>query len=496
LLIHKASQSNLKKLPGEQKGGGDMKHRRMVYLFSGIAVTYGLILVGSVQAMNINNLTVVAANEVQPAKQTPSAKDMPMGQSAKGQPSLLPENAGVVNEKNIYGIEGGYFHPYITAEEQWTDNLYNIKNDKTHSYITTFSPGVWFSLPRKKEIPITITPHNSSPGGLQQQLKNEEGTDRYVAYALGGLNFKYYSANSKLNTVDGDLEGFFRYNMRGGLSLQALDRFTRGVDNFDIGSFPGDQFRQGKYKSNIVMATADYRMTEKLRAKLDYSNFNLKYDENFDAFKERTDNALDLYGYYVYSEKTSFFLEDKYIDVGYSSATENNNKQNFIFGGIDWKSTEKTSFLAKVGWQKRNFNNNGTGINRRNDYSGLALDLQTVYKYSEKTKLTWDLYRTNEETDSTEASGKTVLGTTFQYKQKVTDKIRANLGITYENANYNQLISQKRDDKTFVVRPSIQYLFKEWLMGELSYSFQKRNSSDNIFNYQSNTIYADLNFAL
>lgn len=468
-----------------------MKQRGVVSLLSGIALSYGLFFSGNAQGMQINKLALVAASEVQPAV---AASDMPMGQSSSGQVSLLPENAQEGDNTNVFGLEGGYLHPYLTIKGEYTDNLYNLDTNKTSNFLTTFSPGIWFALPRKKEIPITITPHNTSAGGLQHQLKDYEGTDRYLAYALGGLDFKYYSEDSDLNTTDGIFEGLFRYNMRGGLSLQLIDRFTRGEDRFDIGSVPG--VNEGKYKSNIVVATADWQMTEKLRAKLDYSNFNLNYDKNIDAFKTRTDNALDLYGYYVYSVKTSFFIEEKYIDVSYDSATENDNKQNYIYGGIDWKSTEKLSFLAKAGWQKKNYDNSGSGSTARKDYSGLAMDLQTLYKLTEKTQFSLDFYRKNEETDSTVASGKTVLGTTFGYKQKFNDKLSATLGLTYEDADYDQLVAQKRDDKRFAIQPAVQYLFREWLMAELSYTYEKRDSSDNLFDYQTNTIFADLKFAL
>ena len=71
-------------------------------------------------------------------------------------------------------------------------------------------------------MPVQITPHNTSPGGLRQQVQDVRGTERYQAYALGGLNARAYSEDSDLNGTDARLEGLFRYNFRGGLSLQAL----------------------------------------------------------------------------------------------------------------------------------------------------------------------------------------------------------------------------------------------------------------------------------
>jgi polysaccharide biosynthesis protein VpsM len=471
-----------------------MKYQRVLSLFSGIAAFSGVFIVGNVQGMQIDKLAVVAANDVQPAAGASVGPDVPMGQSATGQPSLLPENADVAKDDNVFGWQGGYFHPYVTLQGEYTDNLYNVDTDKKSTFLTTLSPGIWFSLPRKKVIPVTITPHNTSPGGLQMQPKDYEGTDRYQAYALGGLDFKYYSEETDLNTTDGVLEGMFRYNMRSGLSLQALDRYTRGEDRFDIGSLTG--VKEDRFNSNIAMATADWKITEKLRAKLDYSNFWLDYDEDIDAFKNRVDNGFDLYGYYIYSVKTSFFLEDKYVDVQYDTGTENDNKQNFIYGGMKWDTTEKLSFMGKAGLQKKNFDNNQTVLGKDKDYSGLAMDIQTLYKFTEKTQFSLDMYRTNEETDSTLASDKTVLGATLGYKQKFTDKISGSMDFTFEDAKYSQLVEQERDDTRFALKPAAQYLFREWLMGEISYIFEKRDSTDNLFDYQSNTILANLKFAL
>jgi polysaccharide biosynthesis protein VpsM len=471
-----------------------MKSRRVISLFSGAAAFYGLILIGNVQAMQIDKLAVIAANDVLPVAGASVGQDVPMGQSADGQVSLLPENADVARDDNVFGLQGGYFHPYVTLQGEYTDNLFNVNTNKTTNFLTTLSPGVWFALPRKKVIPVTITPHNSSPGGLQFQLKDNQGTDRYQAYALGGLDFKYYSNQSDLNTTDGILEGMFRYNMRGGLSLQILDRYTRSEDRFDVGSVPG--VKEDKFYSNIAMATADWKITEKLRAKLDYSNFWLDYDEAVDAFKNRVDNGFDLYGYYIYSVKTSIFLEGKFVDVQYDTGKQNDNTQTFIYGGIKWDTTEKVSLLAKAGLQKKKYDDSDIVVSTRKDYSGFAADLQGLYKVTEKTQFSLDLYRTNEESDTTLASDKTVLGATLGYKQKFTDKVSGSLDFTYEDAKYSQLVAQKRDDTRFSLRPAAQYLFREWLMGELSYEFEKRDSTDDLFDYRTNTIFANLKFAL
>lgn len=118
---------------------------------------------------------------------------------------------------------------------------------------------------------------------------------------------------------------------------------------------------------------------------------------SINAFLERQDDVVDLFGYYKYSVKTSLFLQYRYMAVEHDTATE-----------------------------------------------------------------------------------------------KITGKCR----FTYENADYTQLAASNREDDTFEVRPSVEYLFKDWLMGELAYSYETRDSSDELFDYDTNTVLFSLNFAL
>ncbi len=427
-----------------------------------------------------------------------NVSDVPMGQSKTGEVSLLPEDVGDVSDEDLFGMEGGYFHPYVSISFDYTDNLYNLddsfEDGGVENLLTTVSPGIWFALPRKKIIPVTINPNNSSPGGLQLQFKDYEGTDRFQAYALGGFDFKYYTEDSDLNKTDGLLEGMGRYNMRGGLSLQLVDRYTHGEDRLEAGSSTRNQVRQ--FDSNFLMATADWDITEKLRVKADYLNFALWYDDEINQFLDRVDNGFDLYGYFNYSLLTSFFLEYKFIDVAYDQSTQIDNNSHFIYGGIKWDTTEKVAMLFKVGYQNKKFDDNSIG---QEDFDGIAFDLQFTYRYSEKTTMSLDMYRTNEETDNFQASDKTVIGSVFGYKQKFTDRLSGSFDFTYEDSDYSNLhtvTAEDRDDWTIDLRPAGQYLFRDWLMFELAYQYERRESTDDFFDYDSNSVIFTINLAL
>jgi hypothetical protein len=436
----------------------------------------------------IDELIVVAAS-TSGLDSVETMGDMPMGQR-EAQPSLLPEESEIGDEGDVFGLRGGYFHPYINIYEEYSDNVYNTFTEEEDGFLTRISPGIWFALPRKKVIPITLAPHNTSPGGLQNQLEDRVSQDRYISYALVGADFKYYSVDSDLNDTDVVGEGLFRYNMRGGLSLQVVDRYTIAEDTFGIETLERENDRP-RFDSNFFMGTADWQMTEKLRFQVDYSNFLLEYDEDIDSFQNRVDNAIDLYGYFNFSEKTSFFLQYKFIDVEYDEATINDSEQDFYYGGIRWNTTEKFALLFKAGYQDREFD-----AQDRDGYDGLALDLQATYRYSEKTLVNLSFYRTNEETDSLVASDKTVWGANLNYDQKFTEKISGTVNLRYEDADYSQLVVQERDEQTVRIRPALQYLFKEWLRAEVAYEYEEVDSTQEILEYKTNTFMLGLNLAL
>jgi polysaccharide biosynthesis protein VpsM len=417
-------------------------------------------------------------------------QDMPMGQGAEGTVSMLPEETGSAVDE-LFGLEGGYLHPYLSLEGSFTDNLYNVDSDKTSNYLTRVSPGMWFTLPRKKIIPVTITPHNSSPGGLQQEIDDYEGTDRYQLYALAGADLFFYSEDSDLNTEDVTLEGLGRYNMPGGLSLQLLDRYNLGHDDFGFSGATEEDQRE--YESNLLMATTDWDITEKVRVKIDYSNFILMYDDSINEYLERQDDVVDAYGFYKYSVKTSLFLQYRYTAVNYDSATEKDNTQNSYYAGVRWDTTEKLALLFKAGMQQKEYDTETPDFD---DSDNFVVDLQALYRATEKTEMKLNLYRLNEESDTTLASEKIVFGARFGYRQEFTEKITGKADLSYEKADYEELVDSDRDDDTYRFRPSAEYLFKDWLMGEMAYEYELRDSSESLFDYDTNTIFFSLNFAL
>lgn len=453
------------------------------------------------QELTIDPIAIVAQNDT--IAQTTPAADMPMGQgSSTTGGSLLPEDdVATGDDGDLFGTRGGgYVHPFLSIAGEYTDNLFNINTNETTNFLTTITPGIWFAIPRTKEIPLAIAPNNTSAGGMQMALPEYVGFERYSAYILGALDYKTYSADSDLNDYDTNLEGFFKLNLKSGLSFQIFDHYTRSQDRFDVGAASTESLR--RYYSNIAMGNIIWDITEKVGLKAEYSNFYLDYNDAEDAFLNRDDNALSLYGFYNYSERTSLFLEYRYIEVRYAEdlATFKDNTQDFIYGGIDWTASEKTAIRFKAGYQKRDYDNDATNDASKNSENSnddsIALELDVQYQVTEKTDVLLALYHAIEETDSTTALDKKVLGGRFHYNQEFFENFTGVFDLIYENAKYNQIVGPKRDDDRYSIRPALQYVFSDWLMAELAYKWEQRSSTDELFDYNTNTISFSLNSAL
>lgn len=462
---------------------------------------------GDSQWLNIDKDIIIAAQNDIPAKSVPtpapsSVQDIPMGQGPEKSPNLLPENTQENNgDEGLFGLPGGgYVHPFLSLGTEYTDNLFNVNGDKTSNFLTTITPGIWLAAPQLKEVPIAIIANNTSAGGLQMAMPDYKGFDRFNTYLLGSTDFKYYSDDSDLNDHGARLEGLFKYNLRGGLSFRVVDSYTRGQDRFDAATINAtDKLRQ--YNSNIALSDIDWKFSEKLQAKIEYSNFLLNYNDASVDFLDRTDNTGSLYGIYNYSVKTALYMQYQYMDVSYDNSVLRDNTQDYIYGGINWKYSTKIAVNFKAGYQQRDFKNDAvdessTAITDSNN-GGLALELLLQYQIREKTKVALTLNHKIDESDSFAAFSKEIFGSTIRYQQKLTERINGICDFAYEHADYNQTLAYyDRTDDRYIVKPVVQYIFRDWLMVELAYQFDTRDSADNIYDYDTNTVTLSFNTAL
>ncbi|MDR3088513.1 MAG: outer membrane beta-barrel protein [Desulfobulbaceae bacterium] len=444
--------------------------------------------------------TADSMREAMPSSDGDAAGDA-MGQNSEGgDESLLPED-NLEDDEELFGMRRGVVHPYVAVGAEYTDNLYNLDKDRVDNLLITINPGIWISLPGKKQIPVTLAPNNASAGGYQYEMEDYERTDRFQIFLLGDLDYRMYSEDSNLNETMFRLQGFARYNFPAGLTLQILDAYTHNQDRFEIGH-PNAHLTH-IFDSNSIMGTIDWLITEKFQVTGDLSLFSIVYDEEEFNYLERDDLALDLHLFFHATDKTSFFLEYKYIDTQYDSNDPYDSTSDSYYIGATWDTTDKLSFLLRLGLRDKSYDDP-----QFKDWDGFVFELQSTYRLTEKSKLTGNIYRQNEETDMLAAEDKIMLGAALGYDLDITDKISFGIRGRYENADYRRRAGYSyytdpdgdpeynREDDRFIISPRLDYLFTEWLKAGIGYRYEERDSNIDIYDYYSNTIFIDAKVAL
>jgi hypothetical protein len=402
------------------------------------------------------------------------------------------QNQSVLNrwrdsDGHLFGFRNSMFHASLQVRGDWTDNLYNHKVNKESNFLTTISPSVWMTWPRRHRRVIQIIPDNTAPGGLQYSQTDYDVFNRYQVYLAANLDFLKYSSNSDLDHMEGSFEGLIQY--RPGTSkfnLNLMDKYSRSQDIFNINESRKAQNRV--YDSNILAAGADWYISEKFSLKAHYRNFFLVYEEPENQFMDRVDNGLDAAFYYKYSPKTNFFLSYQYFLAAYDQDTMPDNSNTFLHLGINWQATVKTSVMTKLGYQYIDYDTLELRPHLPDNKSLLSFESQGIWQASMKSNLILNAKYSVEQTDSILALNKTVFALRLGGDYRFTDKIRGDVNFIYENSDYDQFQGPERVDDRYYFRPEVQFALNKWLFLGVYYSYDYKTSTIKALDYKTNTL--------
>lgn len=388
--------------------------------------------------------------------------------------------------KDIFTSKAGYFHLGLTVSEIYTDNAFNSSTDKKSDLSTEFSPEVWISVPRVTKRPEGVGDISTrSPGGLLLGRGISEVARRYQTYLLYRADIPMHSQNSPSgNTVSHTAQAGFVYNFPNGLSFDLSEQFLRSYEVVDSALAPGEV---DKFRSNLFYATASYDTGNRLRLRLDYSNFMLRYDEQRNRPLERTDNSLSGYLYYKFKPKSSIFLQYTFIDIGYDNDATLNSKEHNFFAGLQWDITAKSKGSIKAGYGLKDFAGPGTATNN------LILEAKLDHRFTPKTSLALTAFRKTDETNIPSTFYILMNGFSANYQQMITSKITASALLSYTNEDYGGELTfggmtARRKDNVYEASPGLQYEFRKWLKSSIIYDYIRRESNFPDFSFSTNSI--------
>ncbi|MEW6594356.1 MAG: outer membrane beta-barrel protein [Thermodesulfobacteriota bacterium] len=379
-----------------------------------------------------------------------------------------------------FGPETGYIHPFLSLTQAHTDNLYN-NQAKASDFYNIITPGVWLAVPASKEELAQFNTSSLSPGGLAMSNDKTRAVGRYQAYLAYNADIYRYHDKTDENVTDHKTGAFFQYNFRGGLSFDFVNKWTRGHDPRGTGTSE----TLDKFKTNLFGVLASYELTKRFELQAEYDAFKVNYDNGRDE-RDRDDDTYGLSLHYKFSPKTTFLAEYKVIDVDYDQTTYSDSTEDQFLAGIKWEATGKSSLRLKAGYGSKDFEQAG-----KSDADNLVVELSGRYAFTPKTSL--------EVTGSRKANETTIEGTSYvrsdtvtvAYLQQITPRIAAVANLIYTNDSYDGIQTgetKERDDDVITFAPALQYSFNKWLFADLVYSYTKRDSNFDQFDYETNQV--------
>lgn len=394
------------------------------------------------------------------------------------------------NEKpidwDILGAKGGWLHAYLSLEEKYSDNIYYRDIDKQDDFITLIRPGVGLTTPGGKAKPPNVYTSKNTPGGLSISQFDLPALRRFNAYLFYEPEFEIYSDHSDLNDVNQSFQAALQYHFKGGLSIKLLDQFIDTHDPYSGSlTFLGEK---DQYRTNLGNITLGYRISDKLKIDLDYSNFLVDYDDQRNEDLNREDHTATGYIYFQFRPKVAVFTGYEYTKVDYDTGQFSDNTENRVYGGFQWEITDKSRGRIKAGYSTTDFDD--SDIETSDSY---IYELQLNHRFTPKTSLNITAYRKDEASDYSEFDYRLTHRITASYLQKVTGKISIGMEAWYSYESYEgevivDGIPTKRKDDLYYITPYFKYHFNDWFSMNLEYTLEKRDSTISIYDFSTNSV--------
>lgn len=406
----------------------------------------------------------------------------------KEEPPIGTTKGKKITAADLFGKRGGYIHPFFAVTEYYTDNIYNSKEDKESDFVTVLSPGIWMTLPHIYEKLLLAETSILSPGGFSLSRYKPETFRRYQTYLFYNADIELYSKDSSGNIVNHKAEGFFQYNLRGGLTFEFLDQYLASHDLRGTGI----SGKLDKFRTNLANLNIMYNTSNRFNFRLDYANYLVNYTASRNDFRDRIDNSLSAYVFYKFKPKTSLFYEYEFVDINYDDDIISDSTEHHNFIGLQWDITAKSKGSIKAGYGFKDFSS--SEFDEDNEF---ILEAQVDHKITGKTSIILKASRKTNESNISTLNYMTSDYFQIDYLQKITGKITGNASFSLGRNTYNGKltlngITKKLRDNYITGLIALQYKFKEWLEMDVGYILNKRDSTFSDFDYTTNIIFIKL----
>ncbi|MEW5816773.1 MAG: outer membrane beta-barrel protein [Spirochaetota bacterium] len=238
------------------------------------------------------------------------------------------------------------FHPHLTVQEEYNDNIYLTNNDRKSDFITTIYPGLRFST-----LPARVT----TPGQILQTPEDPAGID--LDYRLGLLYYARETQNDYISH-EGTLNTWYTFDRR--LTLRLRNVFIQSEElrerDYTSGALEeefllGRRTERGKYLRNVFEPSAEYRFGVD-------DIFSLNYRNNI--YRNKIDRSQDSQEDFINPRLSYWFNIRNGVTLEYAlTLGEFESSSNFIGhmgrGRYTYRFNPRTSTFVEYTFTRRDF---------------------------------------------------------------------------------------------------------------------------------------------
>ncbi|GAB4489860.1 MAG: hypothetical protein OHK006_22000 [Thermodesulfovibrionales bacterium] len=402
--------------------------------------------------------------------------------------SIEEDSASKTASWDLLGPKGKNIHAALTLFGVSTDNAFNTHNDRRSNFTLLLIPELWLNAPR--------TERAEAPGGLEPRASGGIIVDPYFGgLGAGYLANLYYRTDIPLNASSSSPYGSTpSHRIAGGLalagnrfSISVSDQFDKSYQEKEAGMVIGDGTRD-RYDANRLNARVIFDSKNRLILSIDFVDYRITYHNQGRLSDDRHDYGLIPAVRYRMTPKINLLFEYEYTDISYEDIGDQNSREHYMTGGLEWKFTEKSRGYIKAGYELKRFGRTGA------TYSGFSFSARGEHRLTPKTSIGLEAFRRTTETRMTGTSYAVSTGAELSLSHMLTSRITSGIRLAYWNDAYRGTHEEDLSD-TFVREDicqagiTFQYAFRRWLTARAGYTYTFKDSSDPDLDYRTNTVF-------
>ena len=363
-------------------------------------------------------------------------------------PALAVDLNAVWPDLNLPGFR---VTPFITQRVEYESNVFQTPNNEQDDVIFRTIPGILVELPMGR--------HRLDFGARTEILRfadhDNQDTEHYFLFGKLGLDFP------------------------GGLKAALTEDFAYTSDP------PGTELT-GRIESltNVLSPSVEYAFARRYAIGADYVWTHVDFERAVNQL-DRDEHTFGITGFYKVAPKTDLLLNLAYGVKEFGSASDRDVERFIGVVGVRGEITPRLTSTFRIGWESREPDNS-----RLTSYHGLVAGGDWTFQPTDRTRFTLITERFVAESVYLTNLFYVANFVTFAAEHKVTPKLLATARIFGGTNEYSDKAGRRewRQDEIYGGGLGVDYQIQRWLALGADYSYTRRFSNFDQFDYEDNVV--------